>query len=69
MVGPISGVSKKTSMISVFIIIIFLVILLTVFVGRATELIIMKIQQKNMRPVMEKNLEQEPINPVRQTSP
>jgi K+-transporting ATPase A subunit len=56
-------------MISVFILIVLLVILLTIFVGRATELIIMKIQDKNMHPVMEKNIEQEPINSVRQTSP
>ena len=56
-------------MVSVFILIILLVILLTIFVGRASELIIMKIQDKNMHPVMQKNLEQEPINPVRQTSP
>ena len=41
-------------MISVFMIIILLVILLTVFVGRTSELIIMKIQEKNMRPVMQK---------------
>jgi len=33
-------------MVSVFILIILLVILLTIFVGRATELIIMKIQEK-----------------------
>jgi len=56
-------------MVSVFILIILLVILLTIFVGRATELIIMKIQEKNMRPVMQKNLEQESINPAHQPSP
>jgi K+-transporting ATPase A subunit len=56
-------------MVSVFILIVLLVILLTIFVGRTSELIIMKIQAKNMRDAMQKNIEQEPINPVRQTSP
>jgi K+-transporting ATPase A subunit len=56
-------------MISVFILVIILVILLTIFVGRASELIIMKIQQKNMQPVMEKNLDQESIQTIHQASP
>jgi hypothetical protein len=56
-------------MISFIIIIMLLVILLTVFVGRASELIIMKIQERNMRLALQKNLEQKPINSVRQTSP
>jgi len=55
--------------ISLIIIIILFVILLTVFVGRASELIIMKIQQKNMQPVMEKNLDQESIQTIHQASP
>jgi hypothetical protein len=55
--------------LSLIIIITLFVILLTVFVGRASELIIMKIQQKNMQPVMEKNLDQESIQPIHQSSP
>jgi|PlaIllAssembly_1097288.scaffolds.fasta_scaffold1265729_1 shikimate kinase len=49
-------------MISVVIILTLLVILLIIFVGRASELIVEKIQQKNMRPVLQKNLEQESIS-------
>jgi K+-transporting ATPase A subunit len=55
--------------ISLIIIIILLVILLTVFVGRASELIIMKIQQKNMQPAMEKNLDHESIQTIHQATP
>ncbi len=55
--------------LSLIIIITLFVILLTVFVGRASELIIMKIQQKNMQPVMEKNLDQESIQTIHRSSP
>jgi hypothetical protein len=55
--------------ISFIIIIMLFVILLTVFVGRASELIIMKIQQKAMRPALKKNLEQESIQTIHQASP
>jgi K+-transporting ATPase A subunit len=55
--------------VSVIIILILFVIILTIFVGRASELIIMKIQQKNMHPAMEKNPEQESIGPAHQPSP
>lgn len=56
-------------MISVVIILILLVILLIIFVGRTTELIIAKIQQKNMQPALHKNLEQESVNSIHQPSP
>lgn len=56
-------------MISVVIILTLLVILLIIFVGRASELIVEKIQQKNMRPALQKNLEQESISPIHQHSP
>jgi len=56
-------------MISVVIILVLLVILLIIFVGRASEVIIEKIQQKNMQPVLKKNLEQESVNPIHQPSP
>ena len=55
--------------ITFIIIIMLFVILLTVFVGRASELIIMKIQQKAMRPALMKNLEQESIQTIHQASP
>jgi Na+-transporting methylmalonyl-CoA/oxaloacetate decarboxylase gamma subunit len=51
-------------MISVFIILILLIILLIIFVSRVTELVIAKIQQKNMQPALQKNLEQESVNPI-----
>lgn len=56
-------------MISLIIIIILFVMLLTVFVGRVSELIIMKIQQKAMRPAVEKGLNRESIQGVRQVTP
>lgn len=56
-------------MISVFIILILLIILLIIFVSRVTELVIAKIQQKNMQPALQKNLEQESVNPIHQPSP
>ena len=55
-------------MISVFIILILLIILLIIFVSRVTELVIAKIQQ-NMQPALQKNLEQESVNPIHQPSP
>lgn len=55
-------------MISVFIILTLLVILLVIFVGRASELIIEKIRQRNLRPVLQKNLEQESVNPIHHPS-
>jgi hypothetical protein len=56
-------------MISVVIILILLVILLIIFVGRATELVISKIQQKNMQPALNNDLEQESVNSIHQPSP
>lgn len=56
-------------MISFAIIILLFVMVLAIFVGRASELIIMKIQQKAMGPALKKNLEQEPIRTVRQATP
>jgi hypothetical protein len=56
-------------MISVVIICILLVILLIVFVGRVSELIIEKIHQKNLQPALQKNLEQESISAIHQPSP
>lgn len=57
------------SMILFTIIIILFVMVLAIFVGRASELIIMKVQQKAMRPAVEKSLNRESIQGVRQVTP
>lgn len=54
--------------ISAIVILALLVILLTIFVGRALELITMRMQQRYLRPALENNLEKESIKPARQPS-